>query len=165
MLMVSAAGHAQTTAPGKATAPAQTATPTYADLQATYCIPVVKWQISTGQQIVSALAQVNSPESQQHRDEAGATVTKLESVLDRLRSFLVPRMFGLDSASIADAYHRGENDVQAAIAMSNRCSARCGSVGQQDAPDAKAKACFDSCSNADLGARLKACQTPTWLPY
>jgi hypothetical protein len=81
-------------------------------------------------------------------------------VLNRLQSYLVPRMGTLDMTALVLAGHRGEADYAELKAMTDRCSLKCGGP-----PDDKWSACTKSCWDNDLIARVRACTTPTWLPF
>src|SRR5438105_14108121 len=126
---------------------AQELLPTDAELRSAYCIPVLQWQITWHQEMVSradkAPAELREQASQ--LDPNGReTIEQLQSALNRLQSYLVPRIGHRDSSSMLLATSRGKSDLKALCAMMERCSAKCAIA---DAPDDAKRACFDSCTD------------------
>ena len=144
---------------------AQESLPTDAELRSAYCIPVLQWQITWHQEMVSSAnkAPAELPEQASQLDpHARENIEQLQAALNRLQSYLLPRIGHRDSSSMLLATSRGQSDLKALSAMTERCSAKCVIAGTPD--DAK-RACFDSCTDKDLVSRIRACANPTWLPF
>jgi hypothetical protein len=69
-------------------------------------------------------------------------LAKLQSAKDRIDSYMVPRLMTLEPASMELAMNRGDADWQAFLAQ-----AAAGHVDE------------------GLGARIRACADPNWLPF
>jgi hypothetical protein len=149
-------------------AAAQQAVPTDTELRSAYCASVIRGDIDLQQkmiaQIDAAVKSAPTPELQQQAIKASTELheglTKIETVRDRLKLYLLPRIGSLDPIAITAAMHRGEADVQEVMAMVNRCSAKCDPL-----PGDQRATCNASCVDNDLIARVKACTNPTWLPF
>jgi len=130
--------------------------PTDIDLHTAYCIPVVKAQILLTQQ---GLASAQSAQilSQQLAEEGQKSIAKLQAVLNRLQLSFALKLLSVDAIGLAVAAKRGEADYQDFSQMSNRCAVQDGVP--QDSQH------YDACMDQDLIARMKACDTPTWLPF
>src|SRR5207244_175721 len=107
-----------------ATALAQDSLPTDAELRSAYCIPVLQWQIAWHQEMVSradkAPAELREQASQ--LDPNGReTIEQLQSALNRLQSYLLPRIGHRDSSAMLLATSRGEKDLKALPLMMERC--------------------------------------------
>jgi hypothetical protein len=166
-----------------------TAIPTDAELRSAYCIPVLRWQLKMFNDTQAALERSheqgdasfkqNPPSSDVQRQLADlekkyleaigsvrGEISRMQSTLDRLRAYLLPRMMQLDGMAIALATTRGEADLRDFQAMTGRCGNQCGISDQPGlGPNDKEKACFESCADKELAARLRACSSPTWLPF
>jgi len=169
---------------------AQDTVPTDAELRSAYCIPVLQSEIKMLSDAVASMDRWRSQNDQSFQqnppspdvqnqlrenqkqylestEKVREGIARRKSTLNRLQAYLLPRLMHLDPMAIALATKRGDADVQGLHDMSHRCGSQCGisdQIGGPD-PDDKAKACFASCSDKDLVARLKACSTPTWLPF
>jgi hypothetical protein len=93
-------------------------------------------------------------------------IAKLESTLNRLQLYLLPRIAHRDPVALAAAQDRGEADVRQVQAVSDRCVKDCGASNPLEPSDDKKRACLDSCKpDTDLVTRVGACASPTWLPF
>lgn len=146
----------------------QQAVPTDTELRSAYCMSVIKAEVGVYQRGAAkadaAVKNASTPEQQQWAAkisaEAHEELTKLEAALDRLQLYLLPRLQARDPVALAAAMKRGDADFQGLMTMGERCPTKCG--GPQDD---KWRACMNSCLDKDLQARVRACDTPTWLPF
>jgi hypothetical protein len=152
---------------------AQDSLPTDSELHTAYCIPVLQWQIQWYREIFGAqtanLANgAQTPELKQHAsklsDQTRKLIADLESALNRLQLYLLPRIEHRDSFALVAAQKRGESDVQEFKGLPDRCGTECGVPLGASANDTQ-QACLASCANKDVVLRMKACATPTWLPF
>jgi hypothetical protein len=149
-------------------AAAQDAVPTDIELRSAYCLSVIKADIDLEHKMIAQtdalVKSAPTPELQQRLLKSSAplheALTKLEAVLNRLQLYLMPRMGARDPIALTAAMKRGGADFQEGQAMAERCSAKCANL-----PGDEPAACVNSCVDNDLVARLKACTTPTWLPF
>jgi hypothetical protein len=139
---------------------AQNQQPTDVDLRTAYCIPVVKSQIVLLQQALTPLhaqGDFRFVLPQQAADEIQKSIANLESVLKRLQLYFALKLRSVDPLGLALAEKRGEADVQTLSETNGRCAVQNGVP--QDSPH------YNACMDQDLIARMKACETPTWLPF
>jgi hypothetical protein len=150
------------------TSAAQDSLPTDAELRSAYCIPVLRWEINLARQADSQLGPdvSDSPPEQKARTLVREGIAKLESTLNRLQLYLLPRIMHRDPVALAAAQNRGEADVRQVQAVSDRCVKDCGASNPLEPSDDKKRACLDSCKpDMDLVTRVGACASPTWLPF
>jgi hypothetical protein len=151
-----------------AAAVAQEVVPTDIELRSAYCVSVVKAEIAFLQREIGRVdaAAKNSPtpEMQQYAAKMSAegheAMPKLAAALNRLQLYLLPSMTTRDPVALMAAMKRGEADFQEVGAMTERCSAKCNAL-----PHDKWPSCYASCTDNDLLERVRACKTPTWLPF
>jgi hypothetical protein len=155
---------------------AQDAVPSDVELRTAYCIPIVKSMAKVAHDTRAAINdwwQQNppTPEFQQRYAESDERLRKneadLDSTLNRLQSYLFPRMEHRDSIALMLAFRRGEADVREAQESGERCAKKCGITAYTPWADEKTRACSDECTatNKELTARTKPCLAPTWLPF
>jgi hypothetical protein len=82
-----------------------------------------------------------------------------ETALNRLRSYLVPKLQYLDQGPLTAATQRADADRQEALQIAAVCTQQCGG-GQQPC----SSACFDKAA-APIVERFKGCRDPSWLPF
>jgi|WetSurMetagenome_2_1015567.scaffolds.fasta_scaffold640821_2 hypothetical protein len=158
-----------------ADAVAQETTTLDPELRTAYCIPVIQYTIKTSKAMLAPLkdlwakypaddpARINAEEGLQSMTDS---IAKLESTLNRLQLYLGPRIPHLDPVALLGAQKRGIADTEDVQKAGSRCSKQCGVSSAP--PDNKAQACLSSCSDGadkDLVNRVRACQSPTWLPF
>jgi hypothetical protein len=153
------------------TAAAQESLPTDVELHSAYCIPVLRWQIQFSRQVVDqADAGEKSAQTPELRQQAATVkgnllkfVADLESSLNRLQLYLFPRMQHRDPFALLAASKRAEADLKEFQQRTDRCPSECGLDGVPK--NEQQQACFETCTDKDLTSRIRACATPTWLPF
>jgi len=148
---------------------AQTVAPTDTDLRSIYCVQILQSEIGeekAGQaQLENSLKQAQIPSTQKFLKDQLDDVTKwlanAESALERLQSYVLPRWMNFDPVPALLAMNRGKDDWKAFIDMSAKCTAKCSTL----ASGGKSAACWESCPDKDLVARVQSCLHPTWLPF
>lgn len=139
------------------------------ELHSAYCVSLLKLQIQFFQNgLTQAEASAKNPTTPstpglqeltaKARTEMRENLAKLGAARDRLQAYLLPKMMKLDSAALALAMKRGEADWQAFRVMGDRCGATC-------SPAKQSSACWSSCVDTALIDRIRACASPTWLPF
>ena len=81
-------------------------------------------------------------------------IQNAQSELDRVNSYLLPRLSYLDATAILGALHRADADITASRQMN--CSAEC----QKDLACAQRE-----CVRHDIVARFRVCRDLSWLPF
>lgn len=134
--------------------------PTDTDLRTAYCITVAKSQLIVTQQMLNG-----EPE----RSPAFAFVQKTHKeqadLVNRLQSYLLPKLSGLDAEPLLLAVKRAVVDLEEGKAAASACASRCEPSLQNGRPTQRWSACVDECLVSPLARRLRACSTPDWLPY
>jgi hypothetical protein len=128
--------------------------PSDGELRSAYCIPVLKWQITQAKSIAAVANAADGPRND---------LPQLESALNRLQLYLLPRIAYRDPVSLMGAQKRGEADTQELESMTQRCSARC--LGADKGNHEQQGACWNSCADSGLIDRMRACRNPSWLPF
>jgi hypothetical protein len=148
-------------------------TPSDNELHSSYCQAVLKWQIADLQAgLNKAEAGENappmSPELQQYvakqRAEGHEMLAKLQTAWNRIDAYLTPKFTLLEPLAMLTALQRGEADWRDFMAMADRCTKKCYYTTPM-LPKDEAGACFNSCKDDALIARINACADPTWLPF
>ncbi len=86
--------------------------------------------------------------------------------LNRIRSYLLPRMQRLDPAGLIAAARRAETDWAELGNVAEVCTPRCRGLLQGARPSEKWSACLDSCRNEyPVVQRTDACKVVNWLPF
>lgn len=158
------------------------------ELRAAYCIVVIQEEVTLANQLwvqtrsltgVAAPATVSdeslvtglaresragpATRSSGARDAALERIEKAmrerETALNRLRSYLVPKLQYLDQGPLTAATQRADADRSAALQIAAACTQQC-SGGQQPC----SSACFDKAA-ASIVERFKGCRDPSWLPF
>jgi hypothetical protein len=153
-----------------ASAQIQFQTPSDNELHSSYCQAVLKEEIAYHQ---AALATAEagakneasmSPELRQsgtkQRAEAREMIGKLQTAQNRIAAYLMPRIMTLEPTAMLTALQRGKADWRDFNAMIDRCANKCLSL-----PTPQAEACWTSCRDAALIARIQACADPNWQPF
>jgi hypothetical protein len=148
------------------------AVPTDNELRSAYCLGVLRAEIGTLQ---NALAQAESSgksappppaEVQEYaakfQADSRERLAGLQTAYNRLMAYMMPKLSALDSSALMGATSRAHADWQEFMEQPNRCIAKC---DPSKMPKEDARACFSKCADNDLITRVKACETPTWLPY
>jgi len=148
-------------------------TPTDNELHSSYCQAVLKAQIDWIQpELAKADAYANteqkapsSPERQpftpKQRTEMHELLAKLQSAQDRINAYLIPRLASLEPTAMLAALRRAEMDWREFQAMRDRCGKKCNAIAAAD----QIGACWTSCADQALIARIEACAEPNWLPF
>ena len=134
--------------------------PTDTDLRTAYCITVAKSQLIVTQQMLDG-----EPE----RSPAFAFVQKTHKeqadLVNRLQSYLLPKLSGLHAEPLLLAAKRAVVDLDEGKAAASVCTRRCEPSLQNGRPTQRWSACVDECLAGPLQTRLSRCRTPDWLPY
>ena len=142
--------------------------PSENELRSIYCVEVVRAEIGLQHGLISASDEAASTATtpalrQQWIDTTAELLqglAKLEGVLNRLQSYMLPRMHTLDAYALATAIRQGDTDVEESRAIADRCATVCNVLHAMD----ERQACSASCSDNVLLTRVSACLHPSWLP-
>lgn len=122
-------------------ATAQPRAPSDDELHSMYCAEVLRTQITLQHHMISASSEaagVGQPELREQRLDTSAELlrglAKLEGALYRLQRYMLPRIPTIDSLALASAIRQANADVE------------------------------ESRSNDAPLSRMRACESPTWLP-
>jgi hypothetical protein len=126
--------------------------PTDTELRAAYCVGFANAAAPTTREIESDR---NTPASvrlvsQKHREDT-----------DRMRRYLLPRMYYIDTISVVAAMGQGKSDWFASMRRSETCASECEAqhLGTAEAGGA----CMHSCIGND--DKFAKCRDTSWLPY
>jgi hypothetical protein len=136
--------------------------PTDGELRSAYCIPILQWQIDAMSRANSSViipGNDQTPEQQRAHGKLRRELEKVRSALDRLQSYLLPRMLNRDPMALALARKRGENDLQQLVKGADQCINEC------EAAKGEPAVCAESCIDKALVERMRACADPSWLPF
>lgn len=148
-------------------------TPSDNELRASYCQAVLKAQIDSMQPELAAAdanatAEHNFPPSAdlqqltaKQREEMHEMLVRLQSARDRINAYLVPRLNSLEPTAMLAALRRAEADWGEFQTMTDRCGKKCNTIAAAD----QMGACWSSCKDGALIARINACADPNWLPF
>lgn len=144
---------------------AQQTLPTDIELHAAYCMTILKWKVSMIPP--SELDTPNEPpEMRQQMHDIDQKLLKLrselQSALDRIKLYIMPRVPYRDPMPLMAATKRAEKDIQDLENEPAQCSQQCGRYYPNQE---QLHACLGSCFDHDLEARMDACSNPTWLPF
>jgi hypothetical protein len=124
--------------------------PNETDLQAAYCSSIIKSMITT----LTPLASVSQDYAS--KQMVNKELSKLNDNLQRIQSYINPRLNSLDSTSILAAVKRGEEDNVRAGHDSQNCYNSC----------KKDKSCLLNCIDTSKASlRMRKCNELTFLPY
>ena len=131
---------------------------------------MLKWQIVLSKVIEAnrlasdkeASTQALGERLSKTHDALRKEIAQLESTLNRLQLYLLPRVTQRDPVAIIAAEKRAEADLQELRRATAECTTDCAKSGHGDDPT---NACAESCVGSDLVARLRACKNPSWLPF
>ena len=122
-------------------ATAQPRAPSDDELRSMYCAEVLRAEITLQHHMISASSEAaggGQPELRGQWIDTSAELlhglAKLEGALYRLQLYMLPRIRDIDSLALASAIRQANTDVQ------------------------------ESRSNDALLSRMRACESPTWLP-
>lgn len=140
--------------------------PTDTELRAAYCIRVLQSDIADSHSILNEMrTEELSPELRQQVLQAlKKSKRDLESALNRVQLFILPRMPYLDSTALLAATRRADSDLRNSAGIQNKCMRECTESGTAD----RGSSClqtWQTCIGGDLQSRLEACRNPTWLPF
>ena len=135
--------------------------PTDTDLKTAYCLKIRQSQYDYLNSMIGGEPQ-ESP--------AYAKVQKIlrEAYADvnRIRSYLLPRMQSLDPTGLIAAARRAEADWAELSNVTEVCTSKCRGFLQGALPSEKWSACVDSCRNDySVVQRTDACKVVNWLPF
>lgn len=135
--------------------------PTDVDLKTTYCLKIKQAQ----SQYINALAR-NEPTSSGAYEMLQKTARDHNADVDRLRSYLLPRVSALDTTPLEAASNRAEADIRELSAMSNVCTPRCQQHIVNHIPTSQWTICLDNCrKDYPAAVRVDACKVVNWLPF
>jgi len=91
--------------------------------------------------------------------------TRLDN-LNRLQSYLLPKLDKLNTTALAAATKRAELDISASGNAAVACMEDCATRFNPAEQGARFNACVSTCSGSDAAdARLKTCDKVDWLPF
>lgn len=142
----------------------QSQLPNDVELKASYCMAVVKHQYAWFSSIESSAKSATDPRTKNIYEEvvpiSKSAMQKLDDKINRLKSFLLPRVSYLDSTAMLSAYHRGEADIGRQMENS-QCIDQCINVRAN-----MRGLCLTECQNKDeLTRRISQCADLSFLPY
>lgn len=130
--------------------------PSDSELKASYCIAVKQKHIES----IDAI--LRDPANNSHREFFNKSRADSLYQLDRLKKYLIPRMFHLDVTGLATARASAEADIDQSMAISSGCFASCGKLnGGVEAQ----RNCLKKCIDNPITNRLESCNDLTWMPY
>jgi hypothetical protein len=139
--------------------------PNDVEQKASYCLAVLKLQYSEAAALESKVTDATNPDARKAL-EAGAVWTKkhaekLNDNINRIESFLLPRLPYLEPTAVLTAYYRGEADIrrQRKESQVTKCIDKCKNTGFSER-------CMRECMEADeLNRRIFQCRDLSFLPY
>jgi hypothetical protein len=139
-----------------------TDTPTDTDLKSACCLRAINLEL----QAVTAVIGKETPDSAQAA-QLKPTVDRYKVDIDRLNSYLFPKLPKLDPAAIVAASQRADRDDSARPAEMQKCSAQCASEAEPGGKlGQKWLACARACRQQSPSfARMDACHPVDWLPF
>lgn len=137
------------------------AMPTDADLKTAYCIAVVK------RNVIFIEASLNvDPLNTAMRSKMQRRLREKNTDLERLQSYVVPKLQALDPAPLVAAANRASADFEEIGDFSAQCAPKCQPYARSGSVDEGWSACFDRCMEASSAQkRINSCLTIDWLPF
>jgi len=136
------------------------AMPTDIELRTAYCIRVTGQQLQVMREMIGGEPQ-GSP--------AYGAVQKLlqdqATALNRLRSYLLPKLSSLQPDALIAAAGRADADMEQAKGAGTVCTKKCEHLQENGRPGEKWALCVEQCADNPLTKRLRACREPDWLPF
>jgi len=140
--------------------------PTDAELKSAYCIHVLATKLSWTKNEIpdrKALAEENKGTqlgrlALEYVESLENSLLKTQADLSRLRSYLVPRIPGIDILALEMARDRAKEDFQ--LAMNNSCAVKCSGIDTIGS-------CLAKCDEAVGGPRARTwtCAKIDFLPF
>lgn len=139
--------------------------PNDVEQKASYCLAVLKLQYSETAALKSKVTDATNPDARKAL-EPGAVwtkkhVEKLNDNLNRIESFLLPRLPYLEPTAVLTAYYRGEADIrrQREESQGRKCADKCKNTGFSER-------CLGECMEAnETNRRIFQCSDLSFLPY
>ncbi|MCI0558044.1 MAG: hypothetical protein MN733_06075 [Nitrososphaera sp.] len=139
--------------------------PNDVELKASYCLAVAKLTYSA--LVANTIdSDVTDPDMRRILEKAVLTHNKVleqkHDNINRIQSFLLPRLPYLELTSMLSAYYRGKADFsrQMKSVKGKECNVRCGIVDEGNIP------CHEQCMEEDeLSRRIFQCRDLSFLPY
>jgi hypothetical protein len=134
--------------------------PTDADLKTAYCITVVKKNIQM-------LTKNPEPPHGFHYRMIQELLGERQTELNRLQSYLVPKISSLEASGLIAATKRAEADIQEQVVANEQCSKRCESPPEPNSmPGKQWAACMTACAaESPASVRVTSCRNINWLPF
>lgn len=136
------------------------AMPTDLDLRAAYCARVAAVQLAGMQQLMGG----ETPDSPAYAF-VQKTLKDQANALNRLQSYLLPKLSSLDPVPLIAAARRADVDLEESKQVASVCAQRCEAHLQNGRPTQRWSACVDECAASPLVTRVGACRAPDWLPF
>jgi hypothetical protein len=146
---------------------------TSTDLHAAYCVRMLQHEVGFEQTIVQEVQASNNPQA---LAAAQATLTQVQSALQRVQGYELPRLAGPAGNSQA-----GLLGLQSAVraadedwATVQRVSDTCATLAQRACTDKTSEQCSEILHTCEvqqvpdfdsIPPKIHACNDPTWLPY
>lgn len=129
--------------------------PSQVDLKAAYCIPIVQYQL----QLVRGIVPGDSAQAQAAQQMRAKLLSEMESRLNRLQLYLVPRIPYLEPTALLAAAKSADNDIGRSRQLGDTCRQQC-------AGTADIASCFAECGKeSDVPVRMGGCSRLDWLPF
>ncbi len=142
--------------------------PNDVEQKASYCLAVLKLQDSEAAALDSKLTHnlthATNPDNGKTLEAAAIRfkkhVDKLNDNLNRIESFLLPRLPYLEPTAVFTAYYRGEADIrrQREESQGRKCADKCKNTGFSER-------CMGECMEAEVNRRIFQCRDLSFLPY
>lgn len=134
--------------------------PSDVDLKSAYCMGVLQSGIAMAQQAI----QTEPPGSdEKFRAIMQGHVSKLQTNLNRVQSYLIPKFPYVDSTGLLAASNRGKIDKQTTQRHWAMCIDRCNS---KSSTQQQWMSCEAACDQEEPAtSRVKTCDQIDWLPF
>lgn len=134
--------------------------PTDIDLKASYCLGITESRITNWQDYVKT-EQTEELKALMQKASASA-----ENDLNRLKSYIFPKIGYLDATGLIAAKERAYADFRDVLRQRGVCRERCPTAGLSHKDMDKWNRCIDTCNAEEPAvARAKTCDRVDFLPF
>jgi hypothetical protein len=135
--------------------------PTDVDLKSAYCLRVKQNQAG----YINGIAN-NEPRDSPAFEMVQKMARDHAADVNRLQSYLVPRITSLDPTGLIAATNRADADFKENVASGEACTPKCRQYTTPVLDSGKWSACFEGCA-AEYPAhvRVNGCKVVNWLPF
>ena len=130
--------------------------PSDSELKASYCIAVKQKHL----ELIDSI--LRDPSNDSVREFSNKSRADTLYQLDRLKKYLIPRMFHLDPTGLVMARQSAEADIAQSMSNASGCFESCGKLS--GGPKIQ-QTCSQKCFDNPITKRFAACNDLTWMPY